>query len=176
MARIFAFISYGQGGAVVDSVLAGDGIGRLVQRIRSLGVDAAPRPFGWDQYESTAAAIKQLPPEHKIIIGGASLGANMAPWIAAAVYPRPVDLIFGIQPSLYGGKYPISKNVRNALCIYNPVWLMTLGLGAYQWQRDTINHSTVLTTRSSYALHPGDNVNAVQDAILAEVRAVKSAT
>lgn len=173
MSRIFAFISYGQGGAVVDTVLSGNGIARLRQRIQNdLGVETGPC-YGWDRYEFIADRIKQLPDDARVIVGGASLGANMAPWIAAAVYPRPVDLIFGIQPSLYGGRYEITRNVRSAPCIYNPVWLLTFGLGAYQWQREASNHSTVLTTRTSYALHPGDNVTAVQDYILAAIRAIK---
>lgn len=172
MPRLVGFISYGQGGKSVDVALGlGSGIDLLHRRVVALGVESA-RPRSWHEFEKIAGEIQELPPDAKVVIGGTSLGANMAPWIAATVYPRPIELIFGVQPSLYGTRNPISKNVRRALCIYNPNWFLTLGLGGYQWERAPNNHQTVLVTRTSYASHPGINVASVQEAVLAEIRGI----
>lgn len=168
MPKAYAFLSYGQGGKAVATALSGNGIGRLASRIKALDVETSP-PFDWDDYNAVAIAIRKLPKTAKVIVGGVSLGANMAPWIAAKVYPRPVDYIFGIQPSLLGGHYTIPKNVKSALCIYNPFWLMTFGLGAYAYERTEDNHNTVLTTRTRYVLHPGDNDEQTQGFILADI-------
>lgn len=169
--RKIAFISYGQGGKPVDAALDGgtSGIDRLSARIKALGVET-PGPFGWEQFQTIADTIKKLPKTVQVIIGGTSLGANMAPWIAAKVYPRTVDYIFGIQPSNYGGHYDIPKNVVKALCVYNPLWFMTGGLGALSWPRAADNHTTVLTTRTKYVTHPGSNDEDTQNFILTDIK------
>lgn len=168
MRKVVAFVSYGQGGAAVETVLsAGNGTAALVKRMKALGVDARG-PFNWYQYEDLAAQVAKVPADAAVIVGGTSLGANMAPWIAAKAR-RPVDLLFGIQPSLYGSPNLVASNVLRALCVYNPS-IISLGFGAYCWQRTPQNHNTVLTARVSYAPHPGDNVETVQGWVLDEVR------
>lgn len=172
--RTVAFISYGQGGWLVDLLLSANGIGKLHRRVAALGVDAGAVPRKWWEYRKIADEIADLPDDVKVVIGGASLGANMAPWIAATVHPRPVDLVFGIQPSLYGTRNPVSKNVKRALCIYNPSALITGGLGAYRWELAPGNKATALVVKESNAVHPGDFVEWIQVAILDEIKKVQA--
>ena len=169
MRKVFVAISYGQGGVAVDSLLSGGGIDRLHSRIKALGADA-PSPFGWHQYQEIADRIKKLPSDTRVAVGGASLGANMAPWIGASVGGRTIDFMFGIQPSLYGGKYPVTNNVKRALCIYNPIWFITMGFGAHWWPRSGGNLATAMTYQRTYAGHPGDNLDSVQNPIIAAVK------
>lgn len=164
--KVTAFFSYGQGGQAIDIALGGGGIDRLAARVRALGVSVSVH--GWDQYREIADKIKKVPTDTLIVVGGASLGANMAPWIGSAVGGRPIDFMFGIQPSNLGGKYSVTRNVRRALCVYNPIWFLVLG--NYWWRMDAGNSQTRITYQTSYASHPGDNWDSVQNPILAEIK------
>lgn len=169
MPKVTAFISYGQGGAGLDWLLSFGGTSRLNARAYALGVDT-PGPYSWDQARAIADKIKALPADARVVVGGTSLGANEAPRIGTLVGRRPIDFMFGIQPSLFGAKNSVTPNVKRAMFFRNPVWPITMGLGAYQWVRAPGNHATTLIEQTSYAPHPGDNVQWIQDVILAEIR------
>ncbi len=169
--QLYVALSYGQGGGFVDGLLSFNGTGVLNGKIAALGSNvSAPGPYSWNESNAIASKIKGLPASTLIAIGGTSLGANEAPRIGAMINNRPVDFMFGIQPSLYGAKNAVTSNVKRAMFFRNPIWPITMGLGAYQWVRAAGNHSTVLIEQATYAPHPGDNVGWIHAAILAEIK------
>jgi hypothetical protein len=113
-----------------------------------------------------------------LVVIGASLGGNNGPEVATALKGhRIVDLMIGYQPSTYGMHVPVPNNVKLAICIWNPVWIITLGLGNYEWvpaddnpcsieiSKDngsswqTFRHGpngNMLRIIENYDLHPGD--------------------
>lgn len=168
--NIFVALMYGQGGQATDIMLSGDGLGHLATRIRNLSsAIGCPPPFTWDQAAVISRVIQKLPDSSAIVIGGASLGANEAPRAASAA-ERKVDLVFGIQPSLMGVHNLVTKNVDKAVCFFNPIPFFALG--AYQYKRAADNQHTAMIPHYTYAMHPGDNVQWIQDKILAEIKAL----
>lgn len=171
----YAFLSYGQGGKPVDIALSGDGLGKLNARIAALGVKA-DGPHEWDDHKTIAERIKALPADATVIVGGVSLGANMAPLICSLVAPRKVDYLFGIQASTQSPvRTPISANVKVARLFYAPWWtaLWTWSLGSYVWPLAADNKVTrYFPEATSYALHPGDGSEYIHQAVLADVKAL----
>jgi hypothetical protein len=102
-------------------------------------VDLAERlkPYGkvtthfWSNFESVAAAIKQLPADVSSILIGYSGGGSRATWVAGAVYPRPIKLLVAYDPSPWWQMTPLRDNVQRALCYHNNAPLM-FGLGGGQ--------------------------------------------
>lgn len=169
--QIYVALSYGQGGSFIDGLLSFNGTGSLNNKIAKLGSTvSAPGPYSWIEASTIASKIKGLPVSTLIAVGGTSLGANEAPRVGAMVNNRPIDFMFGIQPSLYGAKNAVTANVKRAMFFRNPIWPITMGLGAYQWVRAKDNHSTILIEYSTYAPHPGDNVAWIHEMILAEIK------
>jgi hypothetical protein len=90
---------------------------------------------------------------------GDSLGAG-----SAAQYPGDVtgtvDFIAGFQPSVYdarahGGYIDVYKNVNVAHCIYDPVWVETLGLGHAQYRLPPGSKTKLIVTQH-HGAHPDD--------------------
>ncbi len=174
--QLYAAISYGQGGGFIDGLLSFDGTGSLNRKIAALGASvSAPGPSSWYESSTIASKIKGLPASTLVAIGGTSLGANEAPRIGAMINNRPVDFMFGIQPSLYGAKNAVTANVKRAMFFRNPIWPITMGLGAYQWVRAAGNHSTTLIEQTTYSPHPGDNIPWIHAAIVAEIKRLLAA-
>ncbi len=177
------FLMYGQGGGAVDAVLSGDGLGYIQKLADAMPDVVAHDPllvydrsivqsaFTWDAGQAIYDEAQKIPVTDRLIIGGVSLGANVAPYVAS-VLRRPVELIFGIQPSMYGPKNLVSSNIRRAVCIYNPIWFMTGGLGAYYWRVMPGNSQTEMLYQYSYWPHPGDNNSGVRNRVLQEIKAV----
>jgi hypothetical protein len=169
------WIGYGQGNEAVDDLLtlSTGGIDRLASRIRLLGVEVDVQR--WYDAQEIYDEVRATPPDIKIIIGGTSLAANETPLNASYVYPRKVDYIFGIQPSLLGRKNPIPANVLRARCFVTPLWAPTSlwwFLGAYSWQLAVGNKITKLKVDKTFASHPGSNDETVQSAIVADIEEV----
>jgi hypothetical protein len=100
-----------------------------------------------------------------------------------------IDFLFGFQPSQYGEKISVTKNVKEALCIYNPNWFITSGLGNYEWtlaadnpgevvlsadngktyqvvQAGDRTKGTFMRVIQNYDAHPGDNDPTMQAIII----------
>lgn len=170
----YAFISYGLGGAALDP---SGGEAQLVAKINALGVDTMASPYLYTDVQTITTTILNCPKDAKIIVGGDSFGANVAPWIAQNLQTeRDVDYLFGFQPSQWGAKYDIPDNVIEALCIWNPTWVKTLGLGNYQWQLTAGNSTTNLRYIETSDSHPGDNDSAMQDIIVADIKRIIGAS
>jgi hypothetical protein len=180
------FPIYGQGGKSVDAVLSGDGLGYMQQVLDAIpGVEAhdpivvQPAPqygaFSWDAGAEIARQVRKLPLMDKLVIGPCvSLGANEGPLICESLLGfRDVDLLIGIQPSMFGRKNLVPSNVIKAVCIYNPIYFMTWGLGAYLWELKPNNTRTRLIPVTSWWPHPGDNNKSVRDRVTSEVEAVR---
>lgn len=164
-------VMYGLGGAALDPA-GGEAV--LVQKIKALGIDTAGSPY---QYSDTSLIAGILLAAHakglKVGVGGDSLGANNAPYVAQSVRTHMgVDYLFGFQPSEYGMHQPVTKNVIEAFCTYNPNWLETFGLGAYAWQLETGNTRTRLTVVTNNDAHPGDDDVVSQNIILADIKRI----
>jgi len=166
----YAAVLYGMGGKTVDQILSGDGTGKLVLKMQAAGIKA--RLFDYHEITLVMERIKAQPAGTRIIIGGTSLGACNSPLIGARVYPRVVDYMFGIQPSVWGGRFDYSSNVMIARCIYNPVWLMTFGLGARVLVPAAGNAKTLVLYSTHYDLHPGDASAATHSIILHDIESL----
>lgn len=160
---------YGQGGQAVDIGLTGGGMDRLAKRISALGKDYQCEQFNWDQANIIAEKIKKLSSDTKIVIGGTSLGANETPRACSYLKGQAIDLIFGIQPSIYGAKNLVPSNVKQATFWYQPWGLAAgigLGYGSYQWELMLGNKTTKLTSAYTFVSHPGSNSESIQSAII----------
>ncbi len=91
-------------------------------------------PYERDEWQQAAADLAERPASDLIGVIGYSLGANNAVHVARKL-ARVVDYLAGIQASYWGagvswsGTILLPPNVRQALSIYNPSFLSTLGLG-----------------------------------------------
>ena len=66
---------------------------------------------------------------------------------------------------------PVTPNVGEAHCIYNPAVLETGGLGAYKWELAPGNHTTRLLITEHHAPHP-DDWGWSQDVIFADIKRI----
>lgn len=173
MANVHCFFMYGQGGKVVDQILARDGLGILANMVESLGVPVNLYNWAPGAYEVIAKEIMKLPDEDLVVVGGSSLGANDTPLVCSTVRPRKINFIFGCQPSLYGRKIQVPPNVEKALCMYAPLWaIWTLGYGSYKWS--FISSATQQQWMTSFSHHPGDNDPRLHSRVLSEVSWLQS--
>ena len=165
---VHCFVMFGMGGAALDP--AGGEI-TFVNRINQLkGTRVHGSPYQYYQTQEIANAIMLVPSTDYVVIGGDSLGANDGPLVAQGLKGhRKVDYLFGFQPSLYGEHITVPNNVAEALCIWNPNFFTTLGLGNYEWQLDPGNTVTNLREISNNDLHPADYDVALQNVILADI-------
>jgi hypothetical protein len=166
----YAFVSYGMGGSSLDP---NGGEVVLCQKIKALGVDIGESPYLYSDVNKIAAAIVATPAGSIIILGGDSLGANNAPYIAESIRTkRGVDYLFGFQPSLWGYHSVVPRSVVEALCIYNPNWFETFGFGDYPWPVEAGNTRTKMRYIQNSDAHPGDNDVAMQNVILADIKRI----
>jgi hypothetical protein len=173
MSVSYAFISYGMGGAALDPA-GGEVV--LTRKIKALGVNVMSSPYLYSDVQTIANLILESPETAKIIVGGDSLGANNAPWIGQALNgKRKIDYMFGFQPSIWGAHIELTANVTQALCIWNPTWAETFGLGYYQWQRTAGNTTTDLRYIANSDAHPGDSDVAMQNVILGDIKRIVGA-
>lgn len=145
------YIMYGMGGAAFDPA---GGERTLVKLLNDIGIKTAQSPYQYSDIQKIVDAI-HADKSDKIIIGGDSLGACNTPY-AAQYCGRHVDYIFGFQPSIYGAHVPVTPNVKEAHCIYNPNFIETFGLGAYKWELAPGNKQTRLLITEHHAPHPDD--------------------
>lgn len=104
--------------------------------------------------------LTSLPDTDRIIIGGYSRGANLAPGIAKAI-KRPVEYLFQFQPSYWYGyrTEPVPANVRRAFCVYNPYFFETFGLGFLRSYKAEDNTATVMEVVMAQDSHGGVQYN-----------------
>ena len=166
----YAWISYGLGGAAIDPA---SGEQQLVARLKAIGVHCSNSPYSWNDLQTIVDQILAAPHGIKLIVGGDSLGANEAPAIAKAVQgKRNIDFLFGFQRSQWGVEQcGVPSNVVEALSIYNPIWIETLGLGDDPWTLEAGNDTTKLTNVPMEAAHP-DDFGAAQDMVFDRIKAI----
>jgi lysozyme family protein len=162
-----AWISFGMGGSVFDPA---GGEKQLVERCKGIGIDTRNSPYQWSDINAIVADIDKS--DTKIIVGGDSLGANEAPRIAAST-KHNIDLLFGFQPSEWGEHIQVPANVAEAVCIYNPTWIQTIGLGHYPWSLAPGNKRTKLSLIPIEAPHP-DDWGQSQDIIFKRIKEIHS--
>ena len=175
--KIFAFVSFGMGGANLDPTY---GERYLVERLKAIGVDTLGSPYNWNNVQAIYDAVLKIPVGNIICGGGDSLGANEAPAIAAYLNgKRIIDYLFGFQRSTWGGEQcGVPANVIAADSIYNPGaigFLRTLGMGSDPWTLAAGNTKTKLRNIAINAPHP-DDFGTAQDIIFAKIHALKTGT
>ncbi len=143
---------YGLGGSMFDPA---SGEIQLVKRLKEIGVKTADSPYQYSDVQKIVDAINNDRKDDMVIVGGDSLGACNTPYVAQYCH-RNINYIFGFQPSLYGAHVPVSANVKEAHCIYNPNFIETVGLGAYKWELAPGNKRTHLMITEHHAPHPDD--------------------
>lgn len=146
----FGFGMYGQWGPVTDS-----GEREFTAKVAELGVDIKGSPYRDYDVNAIVAEISSLPADATILVWGSSLGANNSPVVGAYTHRR-IHGMWGFQASLYGSQVAITPNVLFAHEVYNPLWIETMGLGAYEWVVAKGNTVTNLYVSKRYDLHPGE--------------------
>ncbi|HEX4410465.1 MAG TPA: hypothetical protein VH206_16960 [Xanthobacteraceae bacterium] len=169
MPQAYCECIYGLGGSVLDPA---GGMATLMAKIKALGVITPNVPWDQANIQAVADAVNKHPADAMVFLIGDSCGANKAPWVAAAVYPRKISYMACIQASVYcqNGCPDIPNNVQQAFVIYSD-YVHTGGLGCYIPIRAAGN--TVTRYRQAYvaAPHPDDNdVANVQNPILADIK------
>lgn len=155
---------YGLGGAATS-----DGIVQLDNELKSIpGVTVRP----WDETNWNAAVINaKSRPTEKIVLIGYSMGANNVTYVAQNL-PH-VDLLIGIQPTLWAPAADIGQNVDKVLLFNNdgPVGIAeTQGLGARDYTfvpgfKGEFKHTVIRE------IHPlADNDVNTHKTIIAEVK------
>lgn len=165
---------YGMYGPVTDP-----GEREFTLKVAELGVDVGQSPYRDYEVDQIVADINAAPADATILVWGSSLGANNCPVVASYIsrdipqsyIKRVIHGMWGFQASLYGAQVPIPSNVLFAHEVYNPLWIETMGLGAYEWVRASGNTTTNLYLSKRYDLHPGETEQA-QAMFLAEIQRV----
>ena len=169
---VYAFISFGLGGAVFDPAT---GETALVARLKAIGINTMDSPYQWSDIQTIVDQIMALPRNANVVVGGDSLGANEAPAIAQAlVGRRTIDYLFGFQRSQYGDQVAVPSSALVADSIYDPLWIETFGLGDDPWTLADGNKTTRLTNIPIQAAHP-DDYGEAQDIVFQKIKAIKGA-
>jgi hypothetical protein len=141
-------------------------------------IDIGNSPYPDYQIPQIAADFSAAPTDAIRMGGGSSLGCNNIAMIGLYVPHLTFHGIWGFQASDYGARAKegttydgIPSNVLFAHEVYNPIWLQTGGLGAYEWVRSPNNHKTNLYVSKRYDFHPGETEQ-VQAMFLAEIARV----
>jgi len=157
---------YGMYGPVTDP-----GEREFSAKVAELGVDVGQSPYRDYDVNQIVADFNAAPPGAVRLLWGSSLGCNNCPVIAAYAPHVIVHGMWGFQASLYGSQVPIPSNVLFAHEAYNPIWLQTMGLGAYEWVLAPNNPKTNLYVSKRYDFHPGETEQ-VQAMFLGEIQRV----
>jgi hypothetical protein len=157
---------YGQWGTVTDP-----GERTFSKKVKELGVDIGNSPYPDYRVNQIAADFNAAPADAIRLLWGSSLGANNCPVVATDALHVAIHGMWGFQASEDGAKWPVPRNVLFAHEVYNPIWLMTLGLGHYKWVLAPGNTRTTLVLSKKYDLHPGETEQ-VQAMFLAEMKRV----
>lgn len=154
---------YGMWGAVTDP-----GEREFTAKVQSLGVDVGASPYNDRQVEQIVADFTAAPADAIRLLWGSSLGANNCPVVAVYAPAIVIHGMWGFQASDGGAKVPIPGNCLYAHEVYNPIWIQTMGLGAYAWVKAVGNTKTSLWDEPRYDFHPGETEQ-VQTEFLAEM-------
>lgn len=157
---------YGLWGPVTDS-----GEREFSEKVKALGVDIGASPYRDYEVNQIVADFNAAAPDTVRLLWGSSLGANNCPLVAFYAPTVVIHGMWGFQASLDGAQIPISANTLFAHEVYNPIWLQTMGLGAYQWVKANGNTKTSLYDEPRYDFHPGETEE-VQAKFLAEMQRI----
>lgn len=163
MTKAYAAVIYGLGGGWLDPA---SGENQLIARLKAIGVDTGGSPFQYYDSQGVYNFLESHQDEITIIVGD-SLGACNAPGFAGSL--KTVSYIAGFQPSWYGAHVPVPSSVKRAHCIYDPFWLDTGGLGAYEWVLAPGNRTTKLLVTVHRGAHP-DDYGITQDMVFDDIK------
>jgi hypothetical protein len=172
MSKTFCIVDlYGLGGLATSP-----GMLTLAGKIKQLGTGfVVLGPYDQSDWQQAAEDLGKRPAADLIGAVGYSLGANNVVQIAAKL-GRKLDYIAGIQPSYWGlgvdwsAVITLPPNIGAALCIYNPYFAATGGLGYARYAAPSgFAGQLRLTTTSD--LHPDVDADAgVHGLVLSDLR------
>ena len=157
---------YGLWGPVTDP-----GEVEFSEKVKLLGVDIGKSPYRDYDINTIVADLAAAPDDAILLLWGSSLGANNCPVVASYVPHRTIHGMWGFQASEGGAKVAVPSNVLFAHEVYNPNWIMTVGLGAYEWVKAPGNTITNLYLSARDDFHPGET-ETTQTMFLAELARV----
>jgi hypothetical protein len=164
---------YGLGGLTTSP-----GMRTLADKIKALGkLFLVLGPYDQDDWQRAAGDLDKWPKSELIGAVGYSLGANNIVEIAVAL-GRKLDFIAGIQPSYWGlgvdwsGSITLPANVGTAICIYNPYFAATFGLGYARYTAPAVFPGTLKVVVTN-DLHPdADNDAGIHGLILRGLQSI----
>ena len=144
------------------------GLPQLKSRLEAIGVQVLLT--GWADRQSCDDFLKGFTGFKAL--GGDSLGAGSAAQYAGDI-DGPINFVAGFQPSMddqraVKGLITVPPNVVRAHCIYDPVWIDTLGLGQASYVIPE-GSKTVLLQTQMRGMHPFD-WGIPQDIIFNEIK------
>jgi hypothetical protein len=139
------YLMYRLGGRAWSAGIA-DNLG---PKLRVLPGVFCPPTYNWSDWQKIVDFINRRGGENKIAIAGHSLGANVIPEIAAAIYPRKVSLVVGYDPSIWYPCPALPSNVERAICFHGVNWLNPIGHALYRNE----STNTTIETVNTWTLH-----------------------
>jgi hypothetical protein len=124
LATTDVFLFYGAGFHAFST-----GMNQIANRLARTEGIVVHGPYDYRETQLVYDQIRATPSDHKIVLGGYSCGAASSLIVGGSLGSRRV-YAFGLQPSLWCGRYPTTSNMVWAET-YGLCW-ETLGLGCYQ--------------------------------------------
>ena len=108
MTKVRCYAMYGLiGGPFPYGLYYSAGLDVLADKLRAIGPQVEVSPtFDWSQWRKIVRAVKQLPPETRVVIYGHSMGANKLTAVSRALGNRTIDIIAAFDPTIW---YPIRR-------------------------------------------------------------------
>lgn len=145
---ILCMIGMGLGGEFTSQ-----GIIELQKLIKQKYPQMNVQRYRGERLSGVIDVLTRQPEGTRFIIGGYSWGADNVSIIAARL-GRPIEFAFALQPSVYYPTTPLGPNVKEALCVYNPWWFETAGLGFQKLALAQGNNTTKLSLVQTHDSHP----------------------
>ena len=149
------------------------GMPTLKTRLEALG--ATVLLTSWDARQAVYDFLKGFDGFRALC--GDSLGAGSAAQYAGDQRGQ-IDFVGGFQPSMddnrtnSDGTQTVAANCVRAHCIYNPSWIMTLGLGQAHWV-PAHGAKTAVSNTVHYGFHP-DDWGVAQDIVFNDIKGLLS--
>jgi hypothetical protein len=129
------------------------GVDQIAAQARRIPGVTSVQVMNWHETQRAANLIMSKPRSHRIVLYGYSCGANSISTIAYGLNAahRALD-IAGIQPSVWCGGHPITRNVHHAWQVYSGC-IRTLGLGCRRYRHAEGNNVTEIEAVHRWQSH-----------------------
>jgi hypothetical protein len=102
------------------------------RKVNALHGTYCPLLLEYTDQDKAAALIREAHPDEKIMLAGDSCGGNRIAYVAAAVYPRPIEYMAVINASMWCNLNcpPVPDNVKEVYDVYGG--FQTFGLSQFE--------------------------------------------